>query len=99
MGFFLTQARSSRALADLALQTDPLTNNRYVFVAANPVNTRVRCPPGASRISATRRPSSSYTESDVWPGTGPRGIERIVRGRRGELWYTPDHYGTFRRIR
>lgn len=40
-----------------------------------------------------------YTESDVWAGTGPRGTERIVVGRRGEVWYSPDHYGTFRRIR
>lgn len=40
-----------------------------------------------------------YTESDVWAGTGPRGTERIIVGRKGEVWYTPDHYGTFRRIR
>jgi RHS repeat-associated protein len=45
------------------------------------------------------QPQGYYTESDVWPGTGPRGTERIVRGNNGEVWYTPDHYGTFRRVR
>lgn len=45
------------------------------------------------------RPDGWYTESDVWPGPGPRGTERVVRGRDGEAWYTPDHYGTFRRVR
>jgi RHS repeat-associated protein len=42
------------------------------------------------------QPVGYYTESDVWPGTGPRGSERVVVGRNGEAWYTPDHYGTFR---
>jgi RHS repeat-associated protein len=42
------------------------------------------------------RPLGYYTESDVWPGTGPRGTERIVTGQNGEVWYSPDHYGTFR---
>lgn len=41
------------------------------------------------------RPEGYYKESDVWPGPGPRGTERIVVGDRGEVWYTPDHYGTF----
>ncbi|MFT4036160.1 MAG: ribonuclease domain-containing protein [Patulibacter sp.] len=40
-----------------------------------------------------------YTESDVWPNAGRRDSERIVRGKHGEVWYSPDHYGTFRRIR
>jgi hypothetical protein len=35
---FLTHERFESASGDLALQTDPLTNNRYVFAAANPVN-------------------------------------------------------------
>jgi guanyl-specific ribonuclease Sa len=35
----------------------------------------------------------------VWPKNGARGPERIIRGRNGEAWYSPDHYGTFRRIR
>jgi ribonuclease T1 len=41
------------------------------------------------------QPEGYYTESDVWPGPGPRGTERIVTGEGGEVWYTPDHYGTF----
>jgi hypothetical protein len=47
------------------------------------------------------RPEGWYTESDVWPRpqSGGRGPERIIRGRNGEAWYSPDHYGTFRRIR
>jgi guanyl-specific ribonuclease Sa len=39
----------------------------------------------------------TYTESDVWPGTGPGGTQRIVVGNNGgDVWYSPDHYGTFR---
>jgi guanyl-specific ribonuclease Sa len=40
------------------------------------------------------QPEGYYTESDVWPGPGPRGSERIVTGGSGEVWFTPDHYGT-----
>ncbi|MGH3564351.1 MAG: ribonuclease domain-containing protein [Mycobacterium sp.] len=43
----------------------------------------------------------TYQEWDVnpkVPGQG-RGGERIVTGSDGSAWYTPDHYGTFYRIR
>jgi ribonuclease T1 len=33
------------------------------------------------------------------PGERTRGARRIIVGRRGELYYTDDHYNTFRRIR
>jgi ribonuclease T1 len=33
------------------------------------------------------------------PGLSHRGARRIVVGRQGELYYTDDHYRTFRRIR
>ena len=33
------------------------------------------------------------------PGTKSRGARRIVAGRGGELFYTDDHYRSFRRIR
>jgi ribonuclease T1 len=33
------------------------------------------------------------------PGVTHRGTRRIVSGRGGELYYTDDHYRTFRRIR
>jgi ribonuclease T1 len=33
------------------------------------------------------------------PGIPHRGARRIVAGRGGELYYTDDHYRTFRRIR
>jgi ribonuclease T1 len=32
------------------------------------------------------------------PGDKNRGVRRIVAGRSGELYYTDDHYRTFRRI-
>lgn len=38
IGRFLTQDRFEQAAGDLALHSDPLTNNRYVFAGANPVN-------------------------------------------------------------
>ena len=33
------------------------------------------------------------------PGARDRGARRIIAGERGELYYTDDHYRTFRRIR
>ena len=49
-----------------------------------------------------RLPSRSrgyYREYTVrTPGAKSRGARRIVAGRGGELYYTDDHYGTFRRI-
>jgi len=45
------------------------------------------------------QPVGYYHEADVWPGTGPRGTERIVVGNSGEVWYTPNHYGTLRPLR
>lgn len=33
------------------------------------------------------------------PGARDRGARRIVAGRGGDLWYTADHYRSFRRIR
>ena len=33
------------------------------------------------------------------PGSNDRGARRIVAGRGGELYYTDDHYGSFRRIK
>ena len=33
------------------------------------------------------------------PGSRTRGARRIVRGGAGELYYTDDHYATFKKIR
>lgn len=33
------------------------------------------------------------------PGSSDRGARRLVEGRGGELYYTDDHYGSFRQIR
>lgn len=33
------------------------------------------------------------------PGVRSRGARRIVHGRAGELYYTDDHYRTFRRVK
>jgi hypothetical protein len=46
------------------------------------------------------QPRGYYAESDVWPrGRRGRGPERLVFGREGEVFYSPDHYRTFVRIR
>jgi hypothetical protein len=45
------------------------------------------------------QPLGYYTESDVWAGPGSRDTERIVVGAGGEVWYSPDHYGSFRPVR
>ena len=47
------------------------------------------------------QPLGYYTESDVWPsGAGvKRAGERIVVGQGGEVYYSPDHYSSFVRIR
>ncbi|MGH8620938.1 MAG: ribonuclease domain-containing protein [Burkholderiales bacterium] len=45
-------------------------------------------------------PRGYYREYTVrTPGTKDRGARRIVAGRGGELYYTDDHYDSFRRIR
>ena len=45
-------------------------------------------------------PSGYYRESDVWPPrAGGRGAERLIFGREGEVYYSPDHYRTFVRLR
>lgn len=51
-----------------------------------------------------RQPRGHYTEYTVrTPGARDRGARRIVVGGdpkvSGELWYTDDHYQSFRRIR
>lgn len=47
-----------------------------------------------------RRPRGYYTESDVWPTGGvDRGAERLIFGRKGEVYYTADHYKTFFQVR
>lgn len=46
-----------------------------------------------------RRERGYYREYTVkTPGTRDRGARRLVVGRGGELYYTADHYRTFRRI-
>lgn len=46
-----------------------------------------------------RKPRGYYREYTVeTPGASTRGARRIVRGDRGETYYTRDHYATFVRI-
>jgi ribonuclease T1 len=45
------------------------------------------------------RPRGYYREYTViTPGENDRGARRIVAGERGELYYTDDHYDSFKRI-
>lgn len=47
-----------------------------------------------------KKPRGYYREYTVrTPGARDRGVRRIVRGEAGELYYTDDHYRSFRRIR
>jgi guanyl-specific ribonuclease Sa len=47
-----------------------------------------------------RRSRGYYRETDVWArGSEGRGAERLIFGKDGEVYYTPDHYRTFKRIR
>jgi ribonuclease T1 len=47
-----------------------------------------------------RRSRGYYREYTVkTPGARDRGARRIIVGRGGELYYTEDHYRSFRRIR
>jgi len=32
------------------------------------------------------------------PGASTRGTRRIITGKHGELYYTPDHYNSFQRV-
>jgi ribonuclease T1 len=46
------------------------------------------------------RERGHYREYTVpTPGSRDRGARRIIAGKGGELYYTDDHYRTFRRIR
>jgi len=46
------------------------------------------------------QPRGYYREYTVrTPGTKSRGARRIVTGKGGELYYTDDHYQSFRRIK
>lgn len=47
-----------------------------------------------------RRERGYYREYTVpTPNLSRRGARRIVAGRAGELYYTDNHYGTFRQVR
>jgi ribonuclease T1 len=44
-------------------------------------------------------PSGYYREYTVaTPGAADRGARRLILGREGELYYTPDHYRSFLRV-
>ncbi|MGH8678377.1 MAG: ribonuclease domain-containing protein [Burkholderiales bacterium] len=47
--------------------------------------------------SASRGFYHEYTVAT--PGSSDRGATRIVTGERSELYYTPDHYRSFKRVR
>lgn len=41
------------------------------------------------------RPDGYYTEYTVPGADGQRGLERLVVGGKGEMYFSPDHYYTF----
>jgi ribonuclease T1 len=46
-----------------------------------------------------QKPSGYYREYTVeTPGSPDRGPRRIVTGADGEMYYTDDHYESFRRV-
>jgi ribonuclease T1 len=46
-----------------------------------------------------RKANSYYKEYTVeTPGASDRGARRIIGGQQGELYYTDDHYASFRRV-
>lgn len=55
---------------------------------------------GNREMRLPKRKPGHYREYTVkTPGERTRGARRIVAGQDGELYYTEDHYNTFRRIR
>jgi ribonuclease T1 len=45
------------------------------------------------------RPKGYYREyTVVSPGSSSRGTRRLVVGARGDIYYTADHYATFRQV-
>lgn len=58
-------------------------------------------PPGNFRNREGRLPrGDTYIESDIWPSRGrSRGTERLIFGKDRAVWFTGDHYETFKRLR
>ena len=46
-----------------------------------------------------RQPRGYWIESDVWPKSGARDAERLIFGRKREVYWTRDHYDSFVRLR
>ena len=47
-----------------------------------------------------RKPAGYYTEYvNPTPGDNGPGPQRIIIGKKDEVWYTPDHYKTFKQIK
>lgn len=88
-----TQAQVQRVVTSIRTTGKPPEGARQGTAPGGPVgvfrNNQEKLP---------KKPEGYYTESDVWPGPGPRGSERVVVGQGGEAWYGPDHYGTFREL-
>jgi guanyl-specific ribonuclease Sa len=80
--------REAKQTIDLIQQGGPFPYNKDGSVFGN----RERLLPS--------RPSGYYREYTVeTPGSDDRGARRIVAGEDGELYYTDDHYDSFRRVR
>jgi RHS repeat-associated protein len=79
IGRFLTEDRFEAAAGDVALQSEPLTNNRYAFAGGNPVNHIEfdgHDPPTsynkrARQVITGIRPKSKYKGVRLAPHGGP----------------------------
>jgi len=85
---------SLKALPEEAKQTVALIRNNGPF--PYPGDGAVF---GNREVLLPKRERGYYREYTVkTPGAGDRGARRIVAGRGGELYYTDDHYRTFRKV-
>lgn len=81
----------ARALVTIVRTSSP-RNSRVVF--------RDDLIPGTDVHGLPAKPYGYYMEYDLYPYISPaRGTGRLIIGANGEVYHTPNHYGTFYRPR
>jgi RHS repeat-associated protein len=93
VGRFLTEDRFEAASGDLALLSDPLTNNRYAFAGGNPVN-NVEFDGHYSGNEGGAQRITSYDGGNTPRARGDRPVpvsrrERAIPGRSDSTGYYP----------